>query len=153
MKLIDFYKEIKNTFKNEKMEVGFFVDPTLHHSYFTNVQLIYPGGQIYPPLNIRATELVSIQPLSGPFYDLDLEGLSVSFNKENGLSYISAVVKFPNGKLGCSSAITIKKEKKEVIEELSKIKDNLLWYTIDTLNKDWKYEIDELVQEIIVELC
>ena len=134
------------------MEVGFFVDPTLHHFHFSNVQLIYPGGQIYPPLNIKATDLVTIQPLSGPFYDLNLEGLSASFNNESKSTYISAVVKLPNGKLGCSCAIVIKNEKDEVIKELSEIQDNLIWYDIDTSGKEWKYKIDELVQNGIIQL-
>lgn len=153
MNLIQFYKKFKDIFKNEQVEVGFFVDPTLHHSYFPNVQLIYPGGQIYPPLNIKATDLITIYPLSGPFYDLEMDGLAASFNNKNGLTYISAIVTLPNGRKGCSSAITIKKPKDEVIKELSKIQDNLIWYTINTSGKDWEYNIDELVQNIIMELC
>lgn len=148
MNSIDFYRHLTEKFDRSALDLSNFLNPMLNHRDFLDMQFVYPDGQSVPPININATEVHFCDPLSGPFYQLPIDGLEFIRTSEIGYWHgVSAIVRLSNGSLSSSCTIRINADEKTIKEELGGLVDNR-WYTVDLSSEKWRYSLNEqLVQE------
>lgn len=122
---VDFYNLIREKFADiPNIGVAAYVNPSFHApEMFEDVQFISASGGIVAPLNPRAAHLVLIGPLAGPFYELPIEGflLGEVDGVDGKASFISIVVRMPDGNLRRSCGIFIPRNIKFVASTLKEI--------------------------------
>jgi len=128
-----------------------FVDPRHCHGKFSGIQWITPQGRPCSPLVPDADQILCVQPLEGPFFQSEVEGIWIvpRHPAEEWVS-ICAVVKNNDGKLVHSSPIFIKDSEDNIRKEFGTNVSNI-WYRYS--KEDWTDEFSfegELVQAVVL---
>lgn len=128
----DFYNLICCFFPDDKV-VALYVNPLLNaREMFPEVQYVNPDGIIIPPFQADAEFVIMAGPLSGPFYDLPVEGVtltSIPSHSDTTISSVSTIVKI-NNNLMSSKPILITRTPQEVYSILKDCSDDN-WYIED----------------------
>jgi len=130
MQCKQFYIELKKIFNERDLDFNWFLNPKLQHAHFSDVQFVYSSGAICPPWKPNAKNIYFADPLSGPFYNMKIAGLSLEeLNLAEGWNGVRVIVILPNNKLAASSIIPIRSPINKIKEKLGILVNNK-WYII-----------------------